>query len=242
MPEGPSIVLAKEQLSVFRGKTLEAMGGYAGIGRKKLVGRKLSALHSWGKQLLLQFGDITLRVHFMLFGSYAIDPEGKRRAKMVLNFSSGTIAFYLTSLELLEGPLDDHYDWSVDILSTSWNPRAAVKKIREKKNTLICDCLMDQQIVSGSGNIIKNEVLFRKKVHPLSHAADIPVAVIRQIVAGVRSYARTFLKQKKAGTLSRHWQAYEKSECPRCQLPLQKKTLGKSKRRTYFCNNCQIKY
>lgn len=242
MPEGPSIVIVKEKLQLFKGKKVLSVGGYAAIGRKKISGKKLTDIKTWGKHLLLLFGKTTLRVHFMLFGSYAIDPEGNRRSKMTLRFSNGMLEFYLTGLEIIDTPLTEYYDWSTDILHNSWDAKAAAKKIKAKENTLICDCLMDQAIVSGSGNIIKNEVLFRAKVHPMARAGKLPAAVVTRIVNGVRSYAKTFLKEKKAGTLEDHWKAYEQSECPRCAIPLMKKTLGKTKRRCFYCNNCQLRY
>ncbi|HRO68823.1 MAG TPA: hypothetical protein PK951_00545 [Chitinophagaceae bacterium] len=40
---------------------------------------------------------------------------------------------------------------------------------------MVCDALLDQEIFSGVGNIIKNEVLYRIRVHPESLIGDIPL-------------------------------------------------------------------
>ncbi|MFT4023482.1 MAG: DNA-formamidopyrimidine glycosylase family protein [Flavihumibacter sp.] len=231
MPEGPTIILAAEKLSGFIGKTVQKVAGYKNAPQRSLKGRRLTAIHTWGKHLLLVFGDRTLRVHFLLFGSMAVNPGDKRRAKLALHFTGGdTMAFYLCSLEMITEPLADHYDWTVDILSAQWKPANAVKKMAARGDMLICDCLMDQQIVSGSGNIIKNETLFRARLHPMSRAGEIPLPVLRKLVGEVRRFAKAFLRYKRADTLNRHLLVYEQTECPRCHIPLQRKELGKTKR------------
>jgi endonuclease-8 len=50
----------------------------------------------------------------------------------------------------------------------------ARKKLKAIPKTMICDALLDQQIFSGVGNIIKNEVLYRVKLHPENNISDIP--------------------------------------------------------------------
>ncbi|WP_353619057.1 hypothetical protein [Paracidovorax cattleyae] len=42
---------------------------------------------------------------------------------------------------------------------------------------------------AGLGNIIKNEVLFRIRVHPLSPVGALPAARLRELVAQARKYA-----------------------------------------------------
>ena len=57
-----------------------------------------------------------------------------------------------------------------------------------------------------------------------------------------RDYAFDFLKWKKAFELKQHWLAHTKKICPRCNIPLMKEHLGKTNRRTFYCNNCQVLY
>ena len=107
---------------------------------------------------------------------------------------------------------------------------------------LSCDALLDQNIFSGSGNIIKNEVLFRIKVHPLSKVGALPAKQLNALVREARNYSFDFLEWKKAFVLKKHWLAHTKSTCPRCKIPLIKEYLGKTQRRSFFCNNCQELY
>ena len=58
----------------------------------------------------------------------------------------------------------------------------------------------------------------------------------------IRNYSFDFLKWKKDYVLKKHWLAHTKKTCKRCNIPLIKKYCGKTKRRTFFCENCQVKY
>ncbi len=64
--------------------------------------------------------------------------------------------------------------------------RAARHKLRAMPDTLVCDALLDQNVFAGVGNIIKNEVLFRIGVHPLSTIGGLPVAKLQAMVREAR--------------------------------------------------------
>lgn len=124
-------------------------------------------------------------------------------------------------------------------MSKERNPAAALEKLSNLPNALACDVLLDQNIFAGVGNIIKNEVLFRIRVHPLSTMANLPPELKKSLVEEARNYSFDFLKWKKEFTLKAHWLAHAKKICPRCNIPLHKEYLGKTNRRSFFCTNCQ---
>ncbi|WP_353720709.1 DNA-formamidopyrimidine glycosylase family protein [Dyadobacter sp. 676] len=244
MPEGPSIVILRETVEALHlsGKTVRHAEGTARIDIGRLTNRKVTGFKSWGKHFLICFENFTVRIHFLLFGSYYIDDRKKAPPHLSLLFDEHVLNFYTTSIQLIEAPADELYDWSADIMSETWKPAAAFKKLKAKPKVLICDALLDQDIFAGSGNIIKNEVLFRCRIHPLSVAGEIPDTKLKEIVRETRNYAFDFLKWKKEGTLKRHWLAHTRKICPRCDIPFHKEYLGRTKRRSYFCENCQRKY
>lgn len=243
MPEGPSIRIAKKDLSRFIHKRVVAADGYTpAFDPHILEGKTLTDIKTWGKHLLLCFGELTVRVHFMLFGSYKIDERGKKNASLQIEFSNGILFFYVAKMALIDKPLDEVYDWQADIMNDDWSTQKAIKKIKAKPERLICDVLLDQKIFSGSGNIIKNEVLFRAKVHPESKAGAIPDKKLKELINETVKYSFEFLEQKQAHTLSKNWQAYEQDECPRNHIPFKKEELGKTKRWCYYCEKCQKKY
>jgi hypothetical protein len=103
---------------------------------------------------------------------------------------------------------------------------------------LVCDATLDQEIFAGAGNIIKNEVLFRIRVHPLSRVGALSAAKLRELVAQMRAYALTS-SLEKAFVLKQHWLAHTKRICPRCDIPFHKAHLGKTQRRSFFASNAE---
>jgi endonuclease-8 len=242
MPEGPSIIILREEAAAFVGRTVRRAEGNSKQDKQRLVGQRIVALRSWGKQFLIEFEDFSLRIHLLLFGSYRIDERKDTPARLSLQFDEGELNFYGCSVQFLEGPLDLLYDWSADVMADAWDAAAARRKLRARPNLLACDALLDQSVFAGSGNIIKNEVLFRVRVHPLSTVGALPPKKLHELVEDVRRYSFQFLEWKRAFVLKRHWQAHTRTECPRCHIPLVKAYLGRTRRRSFFCERCQKRY
>jgi endonuclease VIII len=243
MPEGPSIVILKEQVTPFLGKTIERVSGNTTIEKERLLHQPIQSFRSWGKHFLVELPDFSLRVHFMLFGSYRIN-EDKSWAvpRLSLGFDAGEINFYACSVRFIEEPIDLVYDWWADVMSEHWDAKLALQRLRARPDTLVCDALLDQDLFAGVGNIIKNEVLFRIQVHPLSKVGALPAAKLRELVREARQYSFDFYEWKKQFVLKKHWLAHTKRTCPRCHIPLHKAHLGRTHRRSFFCENCQRLY
>ena len=118
----------------------------------------------------------------------------------------------------------------------------AKEKLTKYPSEMICDTLLDQNIFSGVGNIIKNEVLFRIYVHPASKAGGLPPAKLKALIDEAKNYSFDFYEWKKQYVLKKHWLAHTKKICLRCNLPFIKKYPGVTKRRAFFCTNCQVLY
>jgi endonuclease-8 len=245
MPEGPSIFILKELITpLFKDKKIIKAIGNAKIDMSQLNGKKIIDIRCWGKQLLIFTKDTTIRIHLLMFGSYSID-ENKRPARslrLALTVPKHALYFYTCSVRLLPADADKIYDWQADVLSDEWDPLKARKKLKDIPDTMICDALLDQQIFSGVGNIIKNEVLYRVKLHPENLIKNIPATKLSGLIKEARNYSFDFLKWKKEFTLKKHWLAHTKKNCLRCNLPIIKKYCGKTKRRTFFCRGCQLRY
>jgi endonuclease-8 len=182
-------------------------------------------------------------VHFLLFGSYRIN-ERKEWAvpRLSLQFGQGELNLYTCSVQYIEEPLDAVYDWRADVMSDAWSPALALKRLRAAPDTLVCDALLNQDVFAGVGNIIKNEVLYRIRVHPMSTVGALPAAKLRELVAQARQYSFDFLEWKKAFVLKQHWLAHRKQTCLRCDLPIVRATMGQTRRKAHFCAGCQRLY
>ncbi len=75
MPEGPSIVILKELAVPFAGQKVTGVSGNSTLPIDRAKGKKIIDFKSWGKHFLICFKDFTIRIHFLLFGSYRINEE-----------------------------------------------------------------------------------------------------------------------------------------------------------------------
>ena len=243
MPEGPSILILKEKVQQFKGdKVIAASCNNGTLDTDILTDQTITGFKSWGKHFLICFAGFTVRIHMMMFGTYRINEHTEKPPRLHLQFDDGELNFYACQLQHITEPLDEVYDWSADIMSDKWDTKKAIKKMKAIPGLLACDALMNQQIFSGVGNIVKNEVLFRSRIHPESLVAAMPPKKVKEMIAEAILYSFEFLEQRKEGTLKRHWQAYHKKECPRNQIPFQSKNTGKSRRSSFYCEECQVLY
>lgn len=245
MPEGPSLVIAKEELRPLVGLTVNnAEGNAKTVDFERLRHTTLKSVRTWGKHLLLKFGTVTLRIHFLMFGRYAVnEPKPNRLPKLAIKFRGGSsLFFYACAIQTIEGSISSVYDWSSDVMNNKWDPDKAMTKLKAIGDDYICDALLDQSIFAGVGNIIKNEVLFRCRVHPFSTINKIPRKKLRELVHDTSTYSFLFLKWKRAMQLKKHWEAYTKKICPRDGHPIKKSYAGATRRRTFYCEHCQKLY
>lgn len=214
MPEGPSIVILKEQAAKFAGKTVRKVSGNSRQDIARMQGLVVRDVCNWGKHFLLPFDGFALRVHFLLFGRSRVDdPKPGGSPRLTLEFDNGRLDLYACSVQFLEGELDDH------------------------------DALLDQEWFAGVGNIIKNEVLWRIRVHPESEVGALPPRKQTELVKQAREYSFDFLEWKKAFVLKKHYQVHTKTHCPRDGTRLSyRKELGRARRRAFFCEACQKRY
>jgi endonuclease-8 len=244
MPEGPSLVILKEAVKKFKGKKILDATGNSKFDKRGLINKKILDFKTWGKHFLILVKGMNLRVHFLMFGSYSIGEQTKpdKSLRLALQFKEGGIYFYTCAIIVIEEDLDKVYDWKADVMNDNWDPAAARKKLKKMPSALVCDALLDQNIFAGVGNIIKNEVLYRVKVHPESLVGELPAKKLTEMINEARVYSFEFLEWKKAFVLKKHWLAHTKKTCKRCDLPIVKTYPGKLKRRAFFCANCQVRY
>lgn len=244
MPEGPTIYLMKEDLQKFVGEKVISVSGNADFEKEKLINKKLKEIRLYGKQTYLIFDKMSVRIHLLMFGSYEIDEQTKpdRSLRLGLNFKNGKALFYTCSVKMVDDEFLKTVDWQADVMSDNWSPKNAKDKIKANPGMMVCDALMDQEIFSGVGNIIKNEVLFRIGVHPESIVGSLPLKKLNELLKETRNYSFDFLKWKRTNDLKKHWQIYQKKKCPVCGKEVIKKNTGKGKRSSFYCEKDQKLY
>lgn len=242
--EGPSLLILKEELQKFRGRKILKVSGNTQQPKELLQGRTLKTIDTWGKNLFLSFDKkgsppILTKTHFMMFGSYRIDEPKDRVPRLQLDFQNGSIYFYACSIRFDADEYFKNLDRAVDLMSEGWNRKHVVDLLKKKKKAPLCDVLLDQTLFAGSGNIVKNEVLFNLRLHPLTALSKIADRDLPKLAEAVHDYCWHFYEWKKKFELRRHWQVYRRSRCPLCDTKLNHEELGRMKRRTFYCKKHQ---
>lgn len=139
---------------------------------------------------------------------------------------------------------------AADPLSKKFSWQALAKKAR-RSNRNIKDFIMDQQVVSGLGNIYACELLFRLRLHPQTYARTLSDTQWQSFATESRELLR-FAIQKQGSSVSDYvnsggqkggfqffFSVYkqEKQPCAQCgSLIVRVKQGGRS---TFFCPHCQ---
>ena len=241
MPEGPSILHIKNQLLPFKGKLVKKAGGYGPMPTKWINGKKLIDIKTWGKHLLFVFANGTVRVHLGLFGDVLVNERKKVNRSFFLEFAKGEINGYVVRAEKLKSSLEELYDWRIDILHEEFDPAHVKTLLKKQAGKTIADVLMDQQLFSGVGNIIRNEALYRAGIHPLSITGKIPAAKINRLIKEVVTYSQLFYQQLKTKGNPEEFSVYQQAyAADGSQVTM--KILPKSKRKIFFSEHRQQLY
>jgi endonuclease-8 len=247
--EGPSLLILREELQPFLGqKVLEATGNTTQP-KEALTGRRVDRIETWGKNLFLTFSGprksapIVTKTHFLMFGSYRINETRPGRVpRLELKFRNGVIYFYSCSIRFFAEEYWKALDPRVDLMSQVWNPGHVVGLMAAKRSSALCDLLLDQNVFAGSGNIIKNEVLFNIRRHPLTPLSRLAKQDWPRLAEAVHAYCWNFYEWKKKFELRKHWQVYRQRLCPLCGVKLNRESLGKNERLTFYCARHQPLY
>ena len=241
MPEGPSILLIKDQLQPYKGKVVKKAGGYGPMPTAWIKGKKLINIETWGKHLLLIFNNGVVKIHLGLFGDLLINQRKKVNRSFYLEFAKGEINGYVVTASKLKEPLEELYDWRTDILSKKFDKAWVKSLLKKKEGKTIDDVLMDQDIFSGVGNKIRNEALYRAAIHPQSIIGKIPPAKITRLINEVVAYAKIFYNQLRKKGVNDGFKVYQQ-EFAADGSEVTMKVLSKTKRKIFFSEHRQKLY
>src|SRR3954471_5609586 len=155
--EGPSLLILREELQPFLGqKVLEATGNTTQP-KEALSGRRVDRIETWGKNLFLTFSGparktppIVTKTHFLMFGSYRINEiRPGRTPRLELKFRNGIVYFYSCSIRFSAEEYWKGLDPRVDLMSQEWNPDHVVELMDSKRDSPLCDLLLDQTVFAG---------------------------------------------------------------------------------------------
>ena len=250
MPEGPLLILYKEQLTTLVGSSVEAaQTKLRTADLSQIKGCILTGISTWGKYLFMQFGDAWhLRIHWGMFGIYYLDHErpGKEPTAVIHFSGDQVLRLYSVTLRVIEGtPSQEDYDPRADVMNAAWDNTLALQKLRAlPHDAMVCDALLDQTIFAGVGNAIKTEALFTQRIHPESRVAAIPARQLEDLLEEAIGQCQLFLEGKRSYGSERYgWTlVYRRKECPRCKTKISVGHTGALQRKSHWCEACAVKW
>jgi endonuclease VIII len=232
-----------------------------------ITGRTIESVTAAGKHVLMRFsGDLTLRTHMRMNGSWHIYRPGERwrrprRDMRVLIATSGfeAVGFNVPVAEFLEDQgiarQEDLRLMGPDRLGETFDEDEAIRRFRARGATDIADALLNQRVVAGAGNVYKSEVLFLCKVDPFTAVRLVSDERLRQVLATARKYLRANVIDHTASIVTytgyrRTTGRVDPSErlyvygrggkpCRKCGTFICAKAQGPDARLTYWCPSCQ---
>lgn len=239
--EGPTLLILRERASKFIGQKISAAWGSQKIDMERLAGQRIASLQHWGKHFLIVLDDCTVRVHYLMFGTYYIDSRHPEKTpKLALEFSNGIWNNYNCAAKILEGTdVNAWYDWSSDVMHDAWDAKKAKAKLKTAAGMMACDALLGQAIFAGVGNVIKNEVLFRIKVHPEAAVDALPAKKRDALVREARTYSFDFYRWEQEGVRRKRYCVHRRARCPDCGTRIEKRFTGRTPRSSFWCPACQ---
>jgi len=222
------------------------------IDPKKLLGHRLMLSDTYGKNILLRIDGYGIRIHLMLYGSihiYEADEELKKpfnRVRLLIKFSDRRLVVYnapIVEINYFRNILDSlKSNLGLDPLRREWNKDEVLKYLLKNGDKKIGVALLDQRIVAGIGNILRNEILFRAKIHSERFIKDLSTEELNWLIRISRELSREFLRIKlKKRRLRDLLYVYNRAgkNCKICGSKIKFYMQDEINRKTFVCEYCQ---
>jgi formamidopyrimidine-DNA glycosylase len=233
-----------------------------------LNGSRIKSINRRGKFLWFQLDrDFALVAHLGMSGQFLVSQEDRptpshirahfRLSRGLTNrevvFNDVRTFGWLSIEQLTNGIPKSALHIAVDPFDTEFDRTSVIKQMILRKAE-IKSVLLNQEIMSGVGNIYADESLWRAKIHPETPACDLSVRKIGALVdaattvmaeaieAGGTSFDALYINVNgESGYFKMSLAAYgqEHQPCPRCGREIRRIAFGG--RSSHFCPKCQVK-
>jgi formamidopyrimidine-DNA glycosylase len=233
-----------------------------------VVGAKIKSVNRRGKFLWFELDrEQALVAHLGMSGQFLVASKdrpapGHVRARFDLSkglkkqellFSDQRTFGWLSVEELTDGIPQSALHIARDPFDSAFDRSAVIVAMKSRK-AAIKSVILNQEIMSGVGNIYADESLWRAKIHPEISAADLSTRKITSLVdaaievmaeaieVGGTSFDAMYINVNgESGFFETSLSAYgqEGEPCPRCGRQIRRIAFGN--RSSHFCPKCQVK-
>lgn len=263
MPEGHSVHRSANDFNkLFAGEvvSIDSPQGRFTSEAKRISGHRLERARAIGKQLFLEFDNgLTLRVHLGIYGKWRKHPAGEPpevTGAVRARFSSPQAIFELrgpTVCEVIERIEVKSIEKRLGPDPLNADPKGK-QKLRFVEKVLssrvaIGQLLMNQDVISGIGNVYRAEILFRAKIEPHIPGNQLPRELVENLWddsvkllrVGVKTsfmITRDELFTKRPTKAERNWvYKREGQPCRACETEISIELMVS--RKLYWCSSCQ---
>jgi formamidopyrimidine-DNA glycosylase len=245
MPELPEAERARQQIERALGREIVAVDdadSYVcrphapGEIAAALTGRRLTQAHRRGKFLWAETdGGPDLGLHLGMAGRIVIDEEPVGWDRFTLEFADGGRLALRDKRRLGRAVIEPDFDHvGPDAAEVS----RAIFRARVGRGTMALKArLLDQGSISGVGNLLADETLWRARLSPRTPAGELSEAELDHLRRVLRAATRDAIRKGgvHTGTFIEHRR--RGGHCPRCRTALERATIGG--RTTFWCPACQ---
>ena len=233
-----------------------------------IIGSRIISINRRGKFLWFELNrDFSLVAHLGMSGQFLVSQKDRQtpghiRAYFRLSrgFKSREVVFndprtfgWLSIEQMTNGIPQSARHIAVDPFDALFDRTAVIARMKSRK-TAIKSVILNQEIMSGVGNIYADESLWRSRIHPETPASDLSLHKIGTLVdaaktvmaeaidAGGTSFDSLYINVNgESGYFKMSLAAYgqENQPCPRCDGDIRRIPFGG--RSSHFCPKCQVK-
>ena len=255
MPEGDSVAGHAQRLRpILEGRRIESVGGTSPSVRvhsARILDAVVDGVRTMGKHIIIDLSTgYSIRVHLGMIGRWTIAAVSASpvhgSARLVLGTESHRAAcFSAPTVEVDRTPAVDAVVARLgpDLLG-DFDIDEFIRRARLREgDSSVAHLLLDQDVISGIGNVYKSELLFLEGVHPDTPAAAVGDDTLRAIAERARRLMAVNVGRPRVTTGMRgpgreHW-VYGRvgRPCRRCGAAIESR--GGAERVTYWCPVCQ---
>ncbi len=227
----------------------------------RLAGQRIEGIGREGKRIIMKFGGgLELVIHLGMSGRLTLEPKGAAAAKhthLRIGFAGRADELRFRDPRRFGGVwLVEPREGSCPTTLRPLGPDALSIRVPVLRRVLagrrqIKALLMDQQAISGLGNIYCDEALFRARIHPRTAASDLSPAQVKALACSIRKTLRASIasggstlsdyrqSDGSEGSFQRMVRVYgrEGQPCRRCGASIVRTTIAG--RGTHTCPRCQ---
>lgn len=228
--------------------------------KSKIINQKINDVFRFGKYLFFILDEHTIISHLRMEGKYffANDEDEYLKKHKIITFKldDGNLIYHdvrkFGKMKLVD---KDKYMLDKSIVKLGKEPFTILPNELYNKvhclNKKIKQCLLDQTIISGLGNIYVDEVLFDSGIDPNRNSKDITLDECKKVIeSSIRilnkaielkgsTIATYHFNNNESGGFQNEHKVYGKKgcKCSKCGTIIEKTRIAG--RGTYYCPNCQ---